>query len=136
MKQINLLLLIFCAALLPACDSNKKLDQSNSEKVIREFVQNNAFNGGGNWGQQGSFNESSITSIEPISQFSETDASQIVHFNYRDAFAGENLSIKFNFKKNIDKHWMLISVTSVAGVGSDGMANRLQKWENLNTMTQ
>lgn len=123
-------------ALLSSCDSNKKLEQADAENAILEFVQNNSFGSGGSWGQQGSFDVNSISSIEPISQFTETEANSIVHFDYQDAFANGNLGLKFNFKRNIDKQWVLTSVDAVSGVGSQGMSDRLRKWQNINILVQ
>jgi len=137
MKKFNAI--IFCLltiALLSSCDSNKKLEQADAENAILEFVQTNSFGGGGSWGQQGSFDENSILSIEPISQFTETEANSVVNFNYQDAFADGKMVLKFNFKRNIDKQWVLTSVDRVSGVGSQGMSDRLQKWQNINILVQ
>jgi len=137
MKNFNAIIFCFLTiAMLSSCDSNKKLEQVNAEKAIKEFVQTNSFGGGGSWGQEGSFDVNSISSIEPVSQFSETEASSIVHFNYHDAFANGNVTLKFNFKRNMDKHWVLTSVDAVSGVGSQGMSNRLRQWQNTSIMTQ
>jgi hypothetical protein len=119
-------------ALLSSCDSNKKLEQRDADNAIKKFVQTNSFDGGGSWGQQGSFDVNSISSIDPIIQFNETEASSIVHFNYQDAFSDGNMNLKFNFKRSIDKQWVLTSVDAVSGVGSQGMSNKLQKWQSLN----
>lgn len=135
MKKFNAI--IFCLltiAILSSCDSNKKLEQADAENAIKEFVQTNSFGGGGSWGQQGSFDVNSISSIEPIIQFNETEASSVVHFNYQDAFSDGNMNLKFNFKRDIDKKWVLTSVEGISGVGSQGMSDRLRKWRNINVM--
>jgi uncharacterized protein (TIGR02145 family) len=135
MKKFNAI--IFCLltiALLSSCDSNKKLEQADAENAIKEFVQTNSFGGGGSWGQQGSFDVNSISSIEPIIQFNEAEASSVAHFNYQDAFSDGNMNLKFNFKRDIDKKWVLTSVEAISGVGSQGMSDRLQKWQNINVM--
>lgn len=117
--------------------SGKKLNQEIAERTIRQFVSANSFGGGGsNWGESGSFSENSISSIEEISQFTETEASSIVHFNYHDAFADGNLVLKFNFKKDINKYWFLTSVEAVSGTGSQGMSDRIYKWQNINVPVQ
>lgn len=117
--------------------SGKKLNQEIAERTIRQFVSANSFGGGGNnWGESGSFSENSISSIEEISQFTETEASSIVHFNYHDAFADGNLVLKFNFKKDINKYWFLTSIEAVSGVGSQGMSDRIYKWKTLNVPVQ
>lgn len=137
MKKFNAI--IFCLltiALLSSCDSNKKLEQADAENAIKEFVQSNSFGSGGTWGQQGSFNVNSIMSIDPIVQFTESEANSLVHFNYRDAFADSNMILKFNFKRNIDKQWVLTSVAAVNGVGSTVMSEKIEKWQNINILVQ
>jgi uncharacterized protein (TIGR02145 family) len=137
MKKFNAI--IYCLltiALLSSCDSSKKLEQANAENTIKEFVQTNYFGGGGSWGQQGSFDVNSISSFEPIFQFNEIEASSVVHFNYHDAFADGNLSLKFNFKRNIDKKWVLTSVDAISGVGSQGMSDKINNWQNINILVQ
>jgi len=137
MKKINAIIICLLTVVLPSsCDSNKKLEQADAENAILEFVQTNSFGGGGSWGQQGSFDENSILSIEPISQFTEVEANSLVYFNYQETFSNGNLCLKFNFKRNIDKQWVLTSVDAVSGVGSQGMSNRLQKWKNVNILVQ
>lgn len=137
MKRFNnVTFCLLSIALLSSCDNNTKLEQANAEKAIRYFVQSNSFDGSGNWGQQGSFNENSISEIRAVSQFSETEASCIFQFNYHDAYADGNLTLKFNFKRNIDKRWILTSIDEVSGVGSQGMRDRLRQWQNLDITAQ
>jgi hypothetical protein len=118
-------------------DSGKKLNQEKAENTIKQFISVNNFGGSSsNWGEQGVFNENSISKIEQIIQFTENEASSIVHFNYRDAYADGNLILKFNFKKDIDKKWFLTSVEEVSGVGSQDMMDRIDKWQNINLPVQ
>ena len=104
-----------------SCESNKKLDRVNAEKAIKEFVSQNSFDAG-TW-QNGSFGVNSIISIEPISQFTEDEASITVNFDFTDSYASEKLSLKFNFRRNIDKQWVLTSISSLKGVGSQSISN-------------
>ena len=135
MKKINAIIFCFLTvALLSSCDGNKKLEQADAENAIKEFVQANSFGGGGSWGQQGSFDVNSISSIEPIIQFNEAEASSVAHFNYQDAFSDGNMNLKFNFKRDIEKKWVLTSVDAISGVGSQGMSDRIRKWQNINVM--
>lgn len=123
--------------LLFSCDTNKKLKQQDAEKAIKEFVSKNGFNGNGSWGQEGSFDINSIASIEPISQFSEDEASAITHFNFQDSFAGVKLILKFNFKRNVEKQWYLTKIDAVAGVGSEPMSIKVGRdWQNINILVQ
>ncbi len=136
MKNLILILFIVSVSVLTSCEGNQKLNQENAEKAIKEFVSNNSFGGGGNWGQSGTFNVEAITKIEPIAQFSETQASSVVNFNYHDAYAGENLTLKFLFSKNMDKKWVLTSIEPVQGVGSDKVDNWVRKNQNINIIAQ
>jgi hypothetical protein len=134
-KMKNLIIYVFSLLTLMclfSCDTNKKLKQGNAEKAIKEFVSTNSFSDGGS----SSFEVSAIVTIEPVNQFSEGEASSIVHFNYRDSYSNEDLVLKFIFKRNIDKHWILTSVERVAGVGSQNMSNKLSKWLNINILAQ
>jgi len=115
-----------------SCETNKKLNQENAENVIKEFANQNCFNAC-LW-QKGSFSANSITSIEPISQFTESEASAIAHFDFQDSYAEGNLVLKFNFKKNMDKKWVLTSVNAISGVGSQGMSDRIHRWQDLNIL--
>lgn len=113
-----------------SCDTNKKLDKVNAEKAIKDFVNQNTFDAGA-W-QKGSFSVNSIISIEPISQFTEDEATITVNFDFTDSYASEKLSLKFNFRRNIDKQWVLTSINSLKGVGSQAISNLVEKWQNLN----
>lgn len=135
-KLIGFIFSFLTFALMSSCDGNKKLEQADAEYTIKEFVQTNAFGGDGSGGQFGFFDANSITSIEPIIQFTEIEANLVVHFNYHDSFADGNMCLKFNFKKNIDKKWILTSVDAISGIGSQDMSNRLQKWQNVNRLVQ
>ncbi|MBL0202162.1 MAG: hypothetical protein IPP81_19000 [Chitinophagaceae bacterium] len=119
-----------------SCDTNKKLNQVNAEKAIKEFVSNNALKGSGSWGQTGTLNVEAIQKIDPISQFSETQASAIVNFNFHDSFSDGNLILKFIFNKNVDKKWILTSIEPVQGVGSEGLSNWVRKQQNINIVAQ
>ena len=124
------LLLLFIT--IVSCKSNR-LKQDNVEKAIKEFVSNNSVNV--TW-QVNPFDANSISSIEPISQFTENEANTIVHFKFKDSWTKENLVLKFNFKKDLDNKWFLTSVVEVSGVGSSAMQSLLEKWENTSLLTQ
>ena len=78
-------------------------------------------------GQTGTLNVEAIQKIDPVSQFSETQASAIVNFNFHDSFSDDNLILKFIFSKNVDKKWVLTSIESVQGVGSEGLSDWVRK---------
>lgn len=129
-NQILNFVVCITTLLMISCNTNKKLDKENAEKAIKEFITQNSFEAG-TW-QKGAFSVNSIISIEPISQFTEEEATITVNFDFNDSYSNEKLSLKFNFKKNIDKQWVLISINSVKGVGSQAISNLIQKWQNLN----
>ena len=95
--SVSIFVILMATVLFFSCDTNKKLDQKSAEETIKEFVAQNSFSAG-TW-QAGSFSVNSITSIDPISQFSEIEASSIVHFDFQDSYSNEKLVLKFNFKK-------------------------------------
>lgn len=131
MRKITIIAIICITTLIMlSCDTNKKLDKVNAEKAIKEFVTQNTFDASA-W-QKGSFSVNSIISIEPISQFTEDEASITVNFDFTDSYASEKLSLKFNFRRNIDKQWVLTSINSLKGVGSQAISNLVEKWQNLN----
>lgn len=123
-------IIVFCS-----CNTNTKLKQESAEQVIKTFVRNNPYTSHLGWGQQGTFEVSSITVIEPVSQFSETEAEVITNFNFRDAFAGSTLKLKFIFKKNMEKQWILTTVSGVNGVGSV-ISQKSPDWQNLSILAQ
>jgi hypothetical protein len=77
-----------------------------------------------------------ISSIEPVSQFSDTEASSIVHFKYDNAFTDGNLVVKFKFQKNIDKKWILTSLELVDGGITIGLHEWEQENQNINIVAQ
>lgn len=126
------LLILFTTVFLLSCTSKKKLEQKSAEAAINEFVNANTFS----LGSYKAFNASSIASIEPISQFSETEATTVVRFHYRDDWTKEDLTLKFIFNKTIEDAWILNSVIPVAGIGSDRLAKRIRKWKTTYVAVQ
>jgi hypothetical protein len=135
MKKTKIsLVLLLTTILFISCDKNKKLYQSGAENAIKEFVEANSFEAG-TW-QQGSFSVNSILSIEPVSQFTETEASTVVHFDFQDSYSNEKLVLKFKFQKDINKQWFLIGVEAVSGVGSQSVSDLIRKWSSVNVLVQ
>ncbi|MCK9311688.1 MAG: hypothetical protein M0P26_05365, partial [Bacteroidales bacterium] len=126
MKKFNgIIYCLLSLAFFSSCDSNKKLEQTDAENAVKDFVQTNSFQSDAIWGLEGYFNVNSITLIEPIIQFTDIEAYLIVHFNYHDAYTNGNMCLRFNFKRNIDKNWILTSVDSVSEVSSQIMSDKL-----------
>lgn len=131
MRNLSVTVIICLTTLLMiSCVKSKKLDNENAIKTIKEFVVQNSFEAG-TW-QNGSFSVNSIKSIEPISQFTEDEASILVNFDFNDSYSNETLSLKFIFKRDIDKQWVLTSINSIKGVGSQAVSDLIQKWQDLN----
>ena len=128
-KMKKLTLSVFCLftmLFLFSCDTNQKLAQDSAAKAIRQFISSDASR----------FKVEQISSIEPVSQFTEAEASSIVRFNYHDNFANGNLVLKFKFQKNMDKKWILMSLEPVEGVGTQGVGDWVRKNQNINIVAQ
>lgn len=127
-KMKTLTLSLFCLLttfVLFACDANKKLDQDPAEKAIKQFLSRSPIY----------LKVEAIGSIEPVSQFSEIEASSIVHFNYQDIW-DHNPVMKFKFQRNMDKKWILMSLQAVEGVGGQNMSDWIRKNQNINIVAQ
>ena len=88
-----------------SCNSNSKLTQDNAEKGIKNFITSNKLVQigyvNGFYGEVGSFDIQKIEKIEQINQYSEREASIVVHFKDKQCIVdNNNLSLKFNFKLN------------------------------------
>ena len=128
-KMKTLSLSLFCLLTMLfflSCDTNKKLDQDNAVKAIKQFLSSS----------RGEVGVEAIGSIEPVSQFSVTEASSIVHFNYLNPYATGNLVLKFKFQKNMDKKWILTSLEVVEGAGLQRIHDWVRKNQNINIVAQ
>ena len=78
-------------------NSNNKLNQSAAESTAKQFITQNAiYSDARILGESGTFSEEGITSISPISQFSESDASMVISFDYKVSPEFDFLKLKFN----------------------------------------
>lgn len=125
-------LILMIVTTLLACNSNTKLNQTNAEKAINNFL------------ARGSqyFKVGSIKSIEPLSQFSDNEATTNLTFSYSstDFFGnatGGNIQVKCVFKKNIDKKWIFTSINPITRFNDWG---GYDKWissnQEINILTQ
>ena len=126
-----------------ACDSNKKLSQDNAEKAIKAVASTHTGTHfgmsdpdcgyGRQMGREKCFNVQSIATINPLSQFSETEATSLVTFKCKDTFA-----LKFMFQKDIDNRWFLTKLGFVEG--SDDSCGQvremIQNNQNLKVLAQ
>ncbi len=103
-----------------ACGSNKKLSQDNAEKAIKAFASTHSVSP--IRGTDCSFNVQSIARIEPLSQFSDTEATSVVLLKCADG----SLAFKFVFQKDIDNQWFLTKIEEVEGYGyNNGMVSSM-----------
>jgi len=146
MKKVNLFIIVITIiSFLYGCNSNVKLTQESAEKGIRSFLSSTNlpiidYGSDGMYHPRGYFNSDAIISIDPISQFSENEASTIVHFNEKQCVIDQNnLKLKFTLKKNIDEKWILTSVTPATNEYDDPFRT-LSKWcdknQNINIPVQ
>jgi len=106
-KFAEVLIAIIMVILFISCSSNSKLKQENAEKTLQGYAKNSL----SQYLDEATIQ--SILSIEPVVQFSETEASTIVRLNIQPP-----LELKASFKKNIDGYWILTSVEAASFVGN------------------
>ena len=143
MKKALFILYVLSGFVLASCSGNKKLDQDNSAKAIYNFFAQHPFTESyRDYDEQGDINTKHITTIEPLSQFSDKEASTVVTFDYKVSKYHPYLKLKFIFQRNVDKHWILSTMTLIDGLDSErGGSNRdlaeyIQKAHDLNIVAQ
>lgn len=115
MKRIFCYMGVIAVLFFGACDSNKKLRQDNAEKAIKAFFSAHSVSPIPGTAGLCSFNAQSITSIEPLRQFSETEATSVVLLQCSKA----SLPFEFLFQKDIDNQWFLTKIGAVKGLSSN-----------------
>jgi hypothetical protein len=114
-----------------SCNSNKKLNQKNAEKVIKEFISTHSVNSIPGR-EDCNFNLQSIAQFAPVSQFSEREATITI---YLKCTQFDNLDLTFMFQKNIDNHWILMKING--GEYNNGVINNLiAPNQNINMIAQ
>ncbi len=120
MKQIFCYMGVIAVLFFGACDSNKKLSQDNAEKAIKAFASTHSVSPIP--ATDCSFNVQSIASIEPLSQFSDNEATSVVFLKCTRG----SLPFKFVFQKDIDNQWFLTKIGMVQGYTyNNGMADSM-----------
>jgi len=103
--------------LFASCDSKKKLSQDNAEKAIKTFASTNSADSILNVGWSGkcSFNVQSIDKIEPLTQFSDSEATSITALKCSYDSLGHpfTLYLQFMFKKDVENRWFLTKIDNV-----------------------
>ena len=129
----NLTKIIFSTSvlfLLFSCDTNKKLNQENAEKPIKQLL--STFSGCSNGTLE-------IKSIGPVSQFSENEASIIVYTTFNNQYVKWSWEFNCIYKKNMDKKWVLVSInmgTRDERDGSSCQSDFCNQLQNVNKIVQ
>lgn len=139
MKRIFCYMGAIAVLFVGACDSNKKLSQDNAEKAIRQALPTLSGGSADIWGLNRCFNPQSIVSIQPVNQFSETEATSIVSF--KCDVETRPFGLRFVFKKNVDKKWQLSNLACAEGFEGYGCDHSgVQIWvqhnQNLSVIAQ
>jgi len=116
--------------ILFSCDRNSKLNQENAKKPINEMLSSfsDSYNG-----------TIIIKSIEQVNQFSENEATIIVHTEYKNPNVNWNWEFKFIYKRNMDKKWVLTAINPGVRDKRDGsslQSDFCEQLQNLNKIVQ
>jgi len=135
MKRVFCCFGVITVLFFGACDSNKRLSQESAEKAIKSVAATHTVTPKfGMWGRELCFNAQSISSIEPLSQFTDTEATALVRFT-----CAQNFALKFVFHKDIDKRWFLTNLGFVEGTCGDSCGQvdeMIQDNQNLKVLAQ
>ena len=116
--------------------TGRKLSQGNAEKAIKGFASTNSVSPIlGTWGVGDcSFNIQSIASIQPLNQFTETEATSIVILKCTKGA----LAFKFVFQRDIDNRWFLTKIDGVEGVNytTGQVESMISRHQNLKVPAQ
>lgn len=89
-----------------ACNSARQLRQEDVEKTVRGFASTSPFEFRGGGGC--SFTPQGIGGIQPLAQFSETEASAVVVLNC--AGGGRTMPLKAVFRRDVNGKWFLTAL--------------------------
>ncbi len=125
MKVYKIILGLILTSCIVSCSTNNKLNQEDAVKTIKEFLSKNPPPI-----YEGTF---SVTSIEAVSQFTENEASIIVHNSISPP-----IDLKIIFKKNMDNKWVLNSIDEInnSGISPRGFHKWINNNQNLNFIVQ
>jgi hypothetical protein len=104
--------------LISSCDTNDVLKQNSADNAIKEFVSTHDAPGSEDY--KGAFNDSSIKAIDPVKQYSKTEAAAIAHLTYKnDRMSNFPIELKlvFIFRKTLDNKWVLTSFENTKDFG-------------------
>lgn len=114
---------------------NRKLSQDTAEKTIKGFASTNSVGPMSSF-EVGdcSFNVESILRIQPLSQFSDMEATSIVILKC----ANGAIAFKFVFQKDIDNRWFLTKIGPVEGANYNTGQYRsmITRHQNLKVLAQ
>jgi len=112
------LALLFGLFVISSCDTNNVLKQNSVNNAIKEFVSTHDAPGSEDY--KGTFDDSSIKAIEPVKQYSKTEAAAIAHLTYKNDRMSHfpiELKLVFIFRKTLDNKWVLTSFENTKDFG-------------------
>jgi len=104
--------------LISSCDTNQVLKQESVDSAIKEFV--SSHDAPGSEAYKGVFSDSAVKSIEPVKQYSKTEAAAMAHLRYSNERISNypiDLKLRFLFRKTLDEKWMLTSFENTSDYG-------------------
>lgn len=104
--------------LISSCDTNPILKQASVDNAIKEFV--STHDAPGTEDYKGIFDDSSIKAIEPVKQYSKTEAMAIAHLIYKNERMSHfpiELKLVFVFRKTLDNKWVLTAFQNTKDFG-------------------
>jgi len=111
-------LLLIVVLLVSACDRNKVLRQESVNDAIKEFVATHEAPGSDTY--KGTFDDSSVVSVDPVQQYAKTEAVTIAHLTYKNERISNfpiDLKLRFIFRKTLDNKWILTSFQNTSDYG-------------------
>ena len=108
----------FLSFLISSCDTNDVLKQDSVDSAIKEFVSSHDAPGSATY--KGIFSDSAVKSVEPLKQYSKTEATAMAHLIYSNERISNypiDLKLRFIFRKTLDNKWMLTSFENTSDYG-------------------
>jgi hypothetical protein len=110
--------LIFISFIISSCNTNDVLKQESVDSAIKEFVSTHDAPGSATY--KGIFSDSAVKSVEPVKQYSRSEAVAVGHLIYSNERISNypiDLKLRFIFRKTLDNKWMLTSFENTSDYG-------------------
>ena len=101
-----------------SCSTNDVLKQESVNSAIKEFTESHEAPGSEAF--KGTFSDTAVKSVEPVKQFSKTEAVAIGHIIYSNERISNfpiELKLRFIFRKTLDNKWILTSFENTSDYG-------------------